>query len=207
MTDTAVEITPQEAAPAKTPPEETLPEALGARRIADLMADRTGEPVIAADVEELVAHQALAAVDSFKGWPMYATADALALDADLIRRTVAERVEWQQASVHKNNAAERIGWHWRDVQRMACEGRLTEGRLGRYLIADLDRLASECEGEQHITAQAAAELLEIRPADWKYVEAAGWVQPAETYEKPAGGSRYRTITVALFKLAEVRALR
>lgn len=197
MTDTALQTAPQE----------TLPEALGARRIADLMADRMGEPVIADDVDELVAQQHLTAVDSYKGWPMYATADALALDVDLVRRVVAERVEWQRVSVHKDEAADRIGWHWRDVQRMAAEGRITVGKLGRYLIADLDRLAAEAEGEQHITAQAAAELLEIRPADWKYVEAAGWVQPAETYEKSAGGSRYRTVTVALFKLAEVRALR
>lgn len=47
--------------------------------------------------------------------------------------------------------------------------------------------------------------MEIRPADWKYVEAAGWVQPIDTYEQPVG--RYRTVTVALFRLAEVRALR
>lgn len=29
-------------------------------------------------------------------------------------------------------------------------------------------------------------MLEIRASDWKYVEAAGWITPAETYEKEVG---------------------
>ncbi|MGA4960355.1 hypothetical protein [Streptomyces lavendulocolor] len=63
---------------------------------------------------------------------------------------------------------------------MGREGRITTGRADRYLITDLDKLAAEADGEQYITAQAAADVLEIRPADWKYVEAAGWIAPAET---------------------------
>lgn len=37
--------------------------------------------------------------DSYKGWPMYATADALALDIDLIGRVVADRLPWEAASL------------------------------------------------------------------------------------------------------------
>lgn len=36
------------------------------------------------------------------------------------------------------------------------------------------------------------------------MEAAGWIRPAETYEKEVG--RYRTVTVALYRLGDVRAL-
>ncbi|MEU5476901.1 3'-5' exonuclease [Streptomyces mirabilis] len=227
MTDTTVETAPEESAepgeaqlPAAfegTPPpaaadeaarasEEKLPEALGTRRLADLMAERMGLSVTAHDVMQLVEeHQALEAVDEYNGWPMYATAAALALEVELVRQVVEKRREWVKASLPRDAAAERIGWHWRDIVRMGREGRITVGRFDRYLISDLDKLAAEADGEQYITAQAAAELLEIRPSDWKYVEAAGWIEAASSYEQPVG--RYRTVTVALFKLGEVRALR
>lgn len=136
---------------------------------------------------------------------MYETAAALALDENLVRGVVAERMAWEEASLPRDAAAARIGWHWRDIERMGQEGRITLGKGGRYLIADVDALAAEADGEQYITAQAAADVLEIRhPADWKYVEAAGWIAPADTYEREVG--RYRTVTVALFRLGDVRAV-
>ncbi|WP_160311286.1 3'-5' exonuclease [Streptacidiphilus anmyonensis] len=182
-----------------------MPEALGARRIAALLAERTELPVTSDDIQRLVADGYLVAKDEYKGWPMYLTADALTVDAELLRRIVDERVAWMQASLTRDQAAERIGWHWRDIDRMGREGRITVGALDRYLVEDLDRLAAEADGEQYITAQAAADVLEIRPADWKYVEAAGWAAPVATYEQPVG--RERTVTVALFRLGDVRALR
>ncbi|MFF3958846.1 3'-5' exonuclease [Streptomyces sp. NPDC001890] len=201
MTDTVIETTA-----ATTPQEPPLPEALGARRIAGLLADHTGEPVTADDVDELVDQEHLVAVDSYKGWPMYATAAALALDVDLVRSVVAARLAWEAASLPRDAASERIGWHWSDLDRMGSEGRITTGRGGRYLIADLDKLAEEADGEQYVTAQAAAsDVLEIRASDWKYVESAGWVTPADTYERQVG--RSRTVTVALYRLGDVRALR
>ncbi|OEJ36507.1 hypothetical protein [Streptomyces agglomeratus] len=200
MTDTVTETVA--AIPQQEPP---LPEALGARRIAGVLAEHTGEPVTAADVDELVDQEHLVAVDSFKGWPMYATAAALALDVDLVRSVVADRLAWEAASLPRDAAAERIGWHWSDIARMGREGRITTGRGDRYLITDLDKLAEEADGEQYITAQAAAELLEIRASDWKYVEAAGWIEPAETYERAVG--RRRSVTVVLYRLGDVRDLR
>ncbi len=166
MSDTAVAATQQET--------EQLPDALGARRIAVLLAERTELPVTGDDIQRLVADGYLVAKDEYKGWPIYLTADALAIDAGPLRGIVDKRVAWMQASLTRDQAAERIGWPWRDIDRMGREGRITVGALDRYLIEDLDRLAAEADGEQYITAQAAADLLEIRPADWKYVEAAGW---------------------------------
>ncbi|MFJ2746210.1 3'-5' exonuclease [Streptomyces sp. NPDC087440] len=182
-----------------------VPEALGARRIADLLVEHTEEPVTAADVAVLVEREHLAEVGSYKGWPMYSTGVALALDVAVVRAVVADRVAWEEVSLPRDAAAERIGWHWGDLARMGEEGRITTGRGDRYLIADLDRLAEEADGEQYVTAQAAArDVLEIRPTDWKYVEAAGWITPAETYEKAVG--RTRTVTVCLYRLGEVRDL-
>lgn len=205
MTDTtatAESTVPEQATP---PEEKTWPEALGAHRLAGMLAKITGEPVHALDVEELVKRTALTPVDEYKGWPMYSTAAAREVDIELLRAIVTERLEWFEASLPRDAAAERIGWHWSDIARMAREGRITLGRTDRYLIADIDNLAEEADGEQYITAQAAADVLEIRPADWKYVEAAGWIAPAETYERKVG--RHRTVTVALYRLGDVRDLR
>ncbi|GAA2639783.1 hypothetical protein GCM10010425_50130 [Streptomyces spororaveus] len=202
MTDT---LTETETTAQTTPPEPSWPEALGGRRLAGMLAEITGQPVTAADVEELVAREHLVAVDSYKGWPLYATAAARELDAGLVGSIVSARVAWSEVSLTRDAAAERIGWHWRDLARMGREGRIAIGPGDRYRIADLDKLAVEAEGEQHVTAQAAADILEIRPTDWKYVEAAGWIEPADTYERGVG--RYRTVTVALYRLGDVRDLR
>ncbi|MFZ3476017.1 3'-5' exonuclease [Streptomyces sp. 2.9] len=202
MTDTLTETA---TAPETIPQEPNWPEALGARRLAGMLAETTGQPVTAADVEELVAQEHLVAVDSYKGWPMYATAAARELDVDLVTAVVTARVAWCEVSVTRDAAAERIGWHWRDLARMAREGRITVGPGDRYRITDLDKLAEDAEGEQHVTAKAAAEILEIRPSDWRYVEAAGWIQAVDSYEQVKG--RNRTITVVLYRLGDVRDLR
>jgi DNA polymerase III epsilon subunit-like protein len=197
MTDTALEAAP----------EETVPETLGRFRLAELMARRFDLPVTADDVDELLARGHLGEAGRFRKWPVYSTASALALDAGLLERIVTERTAWLEASLPLDDAAKRISWHWHDLKRMGDEGRVTR-RGDRYLLADVDRLATEADGEQHITGKAAAEVLEIRhPVDWKYVEDAGWIEPAETYEQYVRGSRTRTLTVALYRLADVRALR
>ncbi|MDH6544939.1 3'-5' exonuclease [Streptomyces sp. SPB4] len=202
MTDTHTETA---ASPETIPQEQSWPESLGARRLAGMLAETTGQPVTAADIDELVAREHLVAVDSYKGWPLYATAAARELDVDLITSIVAARVAWFEVSLNQDAAVERIGWHWRDLARMAREGRITVGPGDRYRITDLDTLAAEAEDEQHVTAQTAADILEIRPTDWKYVEAAGWIEPADTYEREVG--RYRTVTVVLYRLGDVRDLR
>ncbi|MER5984164.1 3'-5' exonuclease [Streptomyces sp. NPDC001787] len=203
MTDTAVETASRET----TAPEETLPEALGVHRTAALLAERLGVPVVADDIDQLIELKHLEIYDWYKRWPLYSTKDALALDADLVKQLVAERTAWLEVSITRDEAVERIGWHWRDIARMGDEGRVKVGRFGRYLTADVDRLPREAEGEQHITGQAAAKELGIRyPTDLRYVEAAGWLAPVTTMEMPAGTSRYRTVTVPLYRLADVRAV-
>ncbi|MFI8177990.1 3'-5' exonuclease [Streptomyces microflavus] len=198
-TETTVVVPPQQE------PEPYVPEALGATRIALLLAEHTGEPVTPEDIAELVAQDHLVQTDSYKGWPMYSTAAARELDVELVRSIVGERVAWEAASLPRDAAAARIGWHWSDLVRMGEAGRITTGRGSRYLITDLDTMAEQADGEQYVTAQAAAtDVLEIRASDWKYVEAAGWIRPAETYEKEVG--RYRTVTVSLYRLGDVRAL-
>ncbi|MEU5163389.1 3'-5' exonuclease [Streptomyces sp. NPDC020875] len=189
--------------------ERHVPEALGVHRIAALLAGHTEAPVTADDVDTLIEQGHLEPHSTWKRWTLYSTAAALALDKELVTGVARERVAWVEASVTRDEAAARIGWHWRDIARMGEEGRIVKGRLGRYLTADVDRLAAEADGEQYLTAQsAAADVLEIRhPADWKYVEAAGWITPATTYELPVGTSGRRTVTVPLYRLADVRAVR
>jgi hypothetical protein len=202
MTETTTKTTEPAAEEASA-----LPEELGGWQIAGLLSERLGIEVTMADIGELVDQEHLVVQRHFKGRPMYATAAALALDEDLVRAVVSERLAWEAASLTRDAAAERIGWHWRDIERMGAEGRITHGKGGRYLVTDVDALAAEADGEQYITAQTAAEdVLEVRhPADWKYVEAAGWITPATTYKREVG--RHRTVTVALYRLADVRAVR
>ena len=205
MTETTTQTTTTETTVEETPA--PPPEELGGWRIAELLTEHVGVEVTMADIDELVATGHLVVLRYYKRRPLYETAAALALDADLVRSVVAERTSWEEASVTRDAAAARIGWHWTDIARMGEEGRITVGKRGRYLIADVDALAAEADGEQYITAQSAAEdVLEIRyPSDWKYVEAAGWIRPADTYEREVG--RHRTVTVTLYRLGDVRAVR
>lgn len=62
--------------------------------------------------------------DYFKRRPMYATAAALALDEDLVRNVVAERIAWEEASVPRDAAAARIG--------SALAGHRVDGRGGAH---------------------------------------------------------------------------
>ncbi|MFF2228727.1 exonuclease domain-containing protein [Streptomyces globisporus] len=204
MTDTAVETAPKDT----EAPETTLPEVLGAQRIGALLAERLGVPVTAGDVTQLAELKHLKIADWYKRWALFSTKDSLALDPELVKALVAERTAWQAVSITRDEAVARIGWHWRDIARMGDEGRVKVGRFGRYLTADIDRLPIEAEGERHVTGQLAAKELEIRyPTDLRYVEAAGWLTPVTTMEMPAGTSRYRTVTVPLYRLADVRAVR
>ncbi|MEV7445686.1 hypothetical protein AB0O22_31890 [Streptomyces sp. NPDC091204] len=97
MTDTLTETA---AAPTTVPQEPSWPEALGARRLAGMLAETTGQPVTAADVEELVAREHLVAVDSYKGWPLYATAAARELNVDRPLRLSGVECKSSQISGH-----------------------------------------------------------------------------------------------------------
>ncbi|GGU11330.1 hypothetical protein [Streptomyces lateritius] len=135
-TTTAEAIVPEQAAP---PEEKTWPEALGARRLADMLAEVTGELVRALDIEVLVEQKALTQVDEYKGWPMYSTEAAREVDVDLLRTIIAEREAWFEASLPRDAAAERIGWHWSDLARMGREGRITTGRAAHdAMVATVD---------------------------------------------------------------------
>ncbi|WP_030409703.1 hypothetical protein [Streptomyces albus] len=124
--------TSEQTAPGTEAQPEALPEALGAYRIAEALAEHTGAEVTAADVHELAERGLLAGpVDYYKKWPLYSTAAALALDVVTVRQVVEERRAWLAASVTRDEAAARTGWHWRDLARMAAEGRITTGRGGR----------------------------------------------------------------------------
>lgn len=95
-----------------------------------------------ADIDELVATEHLVVLRHYKRRPVYKTTAALALDADMARGVVTERTAGEAASGTRDQAAARIGWHWTDIARMGEEGRITMGKRGRYLIADVDALAA-----------------------------------------------------------------
>ncbi|OKI50337.1 hypothetical protein [Streptomyces sp. MJM1172] len=203
-------------------------EALGSRRIADLLTELTELAVEQDDVQQLAERGYLRVLDEYKGWPLYAVKDARragetpeirAVLNELITarleeraRREAERQEWHAVSIASVEAAARLGWKVDELVTVARNGRIAAGKDGRYATADLDVLAADeelCEqvlGDRLIRADEAAGLLEIRhPTDWKHVVAAGWITPKTTTEARVGRNRW--IEVPLFETRAVEALR
>lgn len=201
-------------------------EGLGARRIAEeILAPATGLPAAAGDVPELAALGFLRVVDEYAGHPLFSVRDARALPAagrqalaaviaERARREAAAEAQWQAwcaVSLPPDQAAARLRWTRTELETVAAAGRITAGRGGRYPLHGLDELAADqelCEqvaGDRTVGAQEAAGLLELRPADFKLVVAAGWLRPATVVQARVG--RRRWIDVPYYRVRDVEAVR
>jgi hypothetical protein len=143
---------------------------IGAARAAELLARMTGLDVGYADIEVLAERGLLAVRGRYKGWPLYdgdrlhALADEeTAVDA--LRGIIAERQTWLAASMTRRQAADRLGWRVEELVEATERRGVTPGRFGRYLRADLDRLAGDTALAAEVDAarllgpdQAAARL-------------------------------------------------
>ncbi len=91
---------------------------------------------------------------------------------------MAERQAWIAASISKWDTPACLGWHRKELARVATERGLQPGRLDRYAKADLDALAADEDLAEQLRADRllmghqAAEHLEIRETDFKYLVAA-----------------------------------
>lgn len=156
------------------------PQPVGATKTAAALAERTRLDVWPSDVYTLAEAGHLRPADEFKGHDLYAPQDAAALPVEIITKVVETRQVWRAASLKPREAAARLGW---TVTELEEHGRLTPGQHGRYARADVETLASNERLDRYVTGrrtvgpEEAAALLEIRPTDFKYVVAAGWVRP------------------------------
>jgi hypothetical protein len=92
---------------------------VGATRAAEELAERTGLPVIGADVEVLAERALVAERGEFKGWPLYDRRDLAAVDAGAVAAVVAEREAWLAGGCSRWEAAERLGWRVREFDQVA----------------------------------------------------------------------------------------
>ncbi|MFY1573298.1 exonuclease domain-containing protein [Verrucosispora sp. WMMD703] len=184
---------------------------IGGRRAAERLTARTGLSVEKEDVEALADAGALRVVGWYKEWPLWDCRALDAVDVDQLGAVVAERQAWIAASVSKWDAPAYLGWRRDEFERVAKERALSLGRQDRYAKADLDALAGDedlveqVRVDQLLMSHQAATFLEIRPTDFKYLLAADLIAPRRHTSVEV--SRYRDVSVPLYRVGDLEALR
>lgn len=184
---------------------------VGGHNAAARLAERTGLEVCKEDVEELADAGLLTAAGSYKGWPLWDCRALDAVDVDQLGPIVAERQAWVAASVSTWDAPAYLGLRREEFARVAEQRGLRPGRMDRYATADLDALAGDEELAEQIRldrlliARQAADHLEIRPTDFRYLVAADLAVPHRyTWTQV---SRWREVSVPLYRVGDLEALR
>lgn len=162
------------------------PEAWGANRIAETLAEKHGLAVGRDDVEELASRGLLQQAGQYKGWPLYEVERAEEVDAGILARIVRERQAWLEASLPAPEAAKRLGWRLREFERVTGKQRgLKPGRFDRWSVQVVDELAEDeelCEqvlADRTLGPEQAAAHLDIRRLDFDHLVNAGLIEPAE----------------------------
>ncbi|WP_019635110.1 3'-5' exonuclease [Actinomadura atramentaria] len=188
------------------------PQPLGARRCAELAAERTGLDVTEDDVQVLIDRELVAEVDEYKGWPLYDVAALTALtESDdgrlVLAEVVAARHAWLAASITTEDAAVWLDWRAADLERVAAEQGITPGRDGRWAREDIAHLTDDQDlvddvrRARLVGPETAATRMEIRRRDFDYVRAAGWVRVATWMEMKVGVRK--TVQVPLFRVGDI----
>uniref|UniRef100_UPI003F490C9E 3'-5' exonuclease n=1 Tax=Promicromonospora sp. CA-289581 TaxID=3240013 RepID=UPI003F490C9E len=181
---------------------------IGARRAAERLAarDDVDADVTLDDVEALAAAGDLLAVDEYKGWNLYACGQLDALPAERIADVVGQRLAWIDAGISLHYAAERLGWKVQELQAV-IDDRGMVVRFDALAATDVDALAADDElrddvlAARLVTADAAAEHMEIRRADFDHLVRLGMLYPARTHTKTVG--RRRTVDVPLYRTRDL----
>lgn len=185
------------------------PQPLGARRCAELLAELTGLDVTGSDLLRLVEQGHVAEVDWYKKWALYDTAAARRIGTTPAGRTivagvVAERIAWLENSITTEDAATWLEWDPRDLEHIAAERDIKQGRFRRWAREDIACLAADeallerVRRERLLGPDQAADYMEIRRTDFDYVTAAGWVAPARYATREVGVRK--TVQVPLYQV-------
>lgn len=88
-------------------------------------------------------------------YDLYAPADIDALTPEQVRPVIEERVAWLDRSLSLDEAAESLGWHYRELNQVISD-RGIEVRLRRIARADVDVLAGdeELRADRLVTASS-----------------------------------------------------
>ncbi|MGY0231881.1 hypothetical protein [Longispora urticae] len=194
----------------ETPRASTAP--LGSHRSAERLSERTGLRVKPSDIDDLAAAGALVPVGQYKGNPIFRLNDLDGVDKDQIAEIVERRQNWRAVSKSASGALELLGWNKEDFQRLTAERGIEPGAGGRYAVADLEVLAAdpalvaELAADRLLTLDEAAAHLGVRRLDLDYCLAAGWLSPHAHRRAAAGRNKGATVTVPMYRTADVDAL-
>jgi predicted Zn-dependent protease with MMP-like domain len=184
---------------------------IGGHRAAERLAERTGLDVQKPDVQALADAGLLAVAGRFKEWPLWSCPQLDAVDVEALAAVVAERQAWIADSVSTWDAPAYLGWRRGEFTRVAERQGLRPGRLNRYAKADLDALADDEDLAEQVRADRllmthqAAEHLEIRESDFKWLVAADLaVAHTHTWVEI---TRWRGVSVPLYRVGDLQALR
>ncbi|RFU36614.1 hypothetical protein DZF91_37250 [Actinomadura logoneensis] len=126
---------------------------LGAERAAARLAARVKLDVERADVEVLVAQDALEVVGRYRGHPLYLMRDLDALAPAVVAKVVRARKGILGDSVDPGGAARILQWPRGTFERVVAERGLTPDRLGRYALADVQALADDRALKARVTKE------------------------------------------------------
>lgn len=177
---------------------------IGAGRCADRLAERLGLEVEPADIAALAEAGHLAVVDVFhkknRSYDLYAPADVNSLAPEQVRPVLDERAAWLDRSLSLDEAAESLGWHYRELAAVIAD-RGIEVRLRRIARTDVDTLAGdeELRADRLVTADNAAAILDTDRRHFDICVEAGWITPKTHHQKET--SRYSTVSVPLYRTA------
>ncbi|MFC4908472.1 hypothetical protein [Actinomadura gamaensis] len=125
---------------------------IGAERAAARLAARVRMDVERADVEVLVAQDALEVVGLFRGHRLYLLRDLDALAPDTVTKVVRARKGPLVESVEPKGAARILDWPRNTFETIAAERNLTVDRLGRYVLTDVQNLAKDDDLKARVEA-------------------------------------------------------
>ncbi|MFI6576641.1 hypothetical protein ACIBFB_12635 [Nocardiopsis sp. NPDC050513] len=115
----------------------------GSVEAAKILAARTGLDVVRDDVFALQEQGTLAPAGEFRGWPMFAGADLASLGPDTVATVVRERLDWLDASLSPEEAADLLGWPQGRFEVTAERQGVQPGRFGRFKRAEVESLAED----------------------------------------------------------------
>ncbi|MBE1580520.1 hypothetical protein ACFORH_39085 [Amycolatopsis roodepoortensis] len=193
---------------------------LGASRCAQLAAEWLDLDVDGPDIEELAERGLLApAADylgktiEYKGWPLFdvlQVREVVESERAVVEDLVAERTAWIASSRGWREVRDELGWSFEEMLRVMRERGIVPGRFKRIANADAQALLGDedldqsVRGARLVGGREAARLAELRPVDFRYCRAAGWIAPASSMEVKV--SRGKWVDVPLFRVADVEAL-
>lgn len=186
---------------------------VGAGRCADRLGKRLGlgldvEPT---DISTLAEAGHLVVADVFekkvRSYDLYAPADIDVLTPEQVQLVIKERVAWLDRSLPLDEAAEALGWHYHELNKVISE-RGIEVLLRRIARTDVEALAGdeELRANRLVTADNDTAILDADRRHFDICVEAGWNTPKLTTRRRSAAtarSRCRSTAPATSKRCSI----